>query len=212
MTINREIVNRALEKAGQEAITDKQIEDNSTVYRLIKSFYLSTILETLSTTEWTSRKKRKKLELAEEVNNTPYFYCYKLPIDISKAIEITDNAEYIIEKNFLYTNIENPILVYISNEKRDAEPTEEELTEDYPDYNDIDFDPLLSQYIETRLASKIVLKLTDNLNLYQLLYNEALLLEKKAEDASKEQARSKENGNKWWDEILGLGDLYNANN
>ena len=50
MNINKDIVNRALEAAGQERLTDEDIEKNSARWRLIKDNYLSVILTTLAKT------------------------------------------------------------------------------------------------------------------------------------------------------------------
>lgn len=77
-------------------------------------------------------------------------------------------------------------------------------TDDYPAYEELNLDPMLSQFIETRLASKIVLKITGDEKLYQLLYNEALLIEQKAINTSYMHARSKAQGNVFWAEQLGL--------
>ena len=79
-----------------------------------------------------------------------------------------------------------------------------EKEEDYPGYTDLDFDPLLSEYIETKLASKIVLKITGDTQLYQLLYSEAQLMENRAVKASMAHSHNKETGDVWWADELGL--------
>lgn len=227
MNINLGIANRALEKAGQEALTSQDIEKDSSVWRLIKSFYLSTLLETLANTPWTSQKKRKVLNYSEQDNYSEYDYVYDLPIDCAKPEEIQNNDVFIVEGDLLYTNTENAVLLYISNGKKEIEeekPEEDstyDMTEtlpeeepeqikedDYPEYEELKLDPLLSEYVETRLASKIALKLTDDRQLYQLLFNESSLIEQKAIKMTLEHAHSKQNGNKWWDEQLGLGGVY----
>ena len=117
MNINKEIVARAMDKAGEEPITKEEWEANkSTRIRLIKDYYLATILETLANTSWTSQKKRTQLiSQAEQPNLTSYLFMYELPIDCAKPIEINGVQEYLVEDGFIYTNVENPILVYISN-------------------------------------------------------------------------------------------------
>lgn len=249
MNMNTEIVTRALMKAGQEPLTSQDKEKNSTRYRAIKSFYLSTILETLSKTNWTSQKKRSQLNLNEDKENlTEYTFCYNLPIDCAKPEELQDNTDYIVEGKYLYTDIENAILLYISSgynpdrllpdenesfteedeiqtlsedltdevtdeteeseeEDNTEEPTEDEDdTEDYPEYDELILDPMLSLYIETMLAAKIALKITGEANLYQLLYNEAALIEQRAEDTSHDHSKNRTKGSTWWTESLGLGD------
>lgn len=301
MEMDEGIITRALQKAGQEPLTKDDIEKNSTRYRAIKAFYLSTIEETLTTTEWTSQKKRKRLEQADIENFTTYNYVYKLPIDCAKAEELQDKGEFIIEARYLYTNSPEAVLMYVSNHKhnfyhfevdsdgnlyavneKDGDDTKhfeliektvyekdengkdktdengkkiikyhigdllaiEELeadsagevaeipederifkgekkadksldvkyaspyTDEYQaDYNAITDDPLLSQYIETRLASKIALKITGDRNLYQLLYNEAQMVEARAVDVTLIHSKSRRQGKQWWTERLGLADM-----
>lgn len=76
--------------------------------------------------------------------------------------------------------------------------------EDYNFYDDPKMDPLLEETIETRLAAKIVLKLTGDTSKYQLLYQEAMLMENKAQKASFAHGHNKGKGEKTWGEILGL--------
>ena len=244
MNIDRDLVNRALYKAGQEPLVDDDITKNNAKWRVIKGFYLYTILETLSTTSWTSQKKRAKLEYSERENLSGYLYAYKLPLDCAKPDELLDNGEYIVEGNQLYTDTADATLEYISNgynreryEEADPQPTSETFseatyyyydetdakyktattydenttyyifsTDDYPNYDELNLDPMLSQFIETKLASKIVLKITGKSDLYQLLYNEAMIMEQKAISTSLSHAHSKYQGNKYWAEQLGIGD------
>lgn len=176
MTIDLNVVTRALQKAGQEPLTQEDIDKNSTRWRTIKAFYLATILETLSRTSWTSQKVRRKLltknkkksgfdfsyelpldfkkalyldsaepygiidgilytddrdaELIyEDINEvqhneelrkiddnyTQFAYCYALPDDCAKPEELLNNNEFIVEGNFLYTDDDNAVLMYVSN-------------------------------------------------------------------------------------------------
>ena len=244
MKINPNIVNRALKKAGQEELTEDDILNNSNVWRIIKDYYLSTILETLSNTAWTSQMKRAYLIKDEDSENlTNYSFKYLLPIDCAKPEKLKNGEDYDVEGNYLYTDIDNAVLLYVSNGKTDKvfyvvafdQPTEDnflekdyfifdeenntytkatmydsdvlyyvEKEEDYPGYTDLDFDPLLSEYIETKLASKIVLKITGDTQLYQLLYSEAQLMENRAVKASMAHSHNKETGDVWWADELGL--------
>ena len=105
MNINWEIVNRALNKIGEEPILEEEKkEKTSTRIRLVYDFYLSTILETLHNTAWTSQIKRTKLIFAEVENLTDYENVYILPIDCAKPIALKDNSEYKVEGNFLPVN------------------------------------------------------------------------------------------------------------
>lgn len=244
MNIDRELVNRALEKAGQEPLVDEDITKNTARWRLVKSFYLATILETLAHTSWTSMKRRAKLEPYDGDNYSNYAFVYRLPLDCAKPEELTDKGEYLTEGRFLYTDSDNAVLVYITDgykkeryEMPDEQPTAENFaeknyyylddedgeyktaqsyvegtvyfifsTDDFPAYEQLEFDAMLKQYIETRLASKIVLKITGKTDLYQLLFNEALMVEQKAVSTTYAHNRNKAQGNKFWAEQLGLTD------
>lgn len=206
MNIKRDLVNRALAKAGQNPLTDADIENGSLTYETIKLFYLSTMLETLSTTDWTEAKTRKRLVIAEEENLAPYAYKYLLPTDCAKPLQIQDNDLFIVEGKYIYTNRETAILQYITNgriEKEEDYLTEEEI----PEYRNEDYGDRFWEYIETRLASKIALKITGDIQLYQLLYGESQLLEDEATKSSRSQSRSKPKGNPYWSDIIGAGSV-----
>lgn len=247
MNIDKSLVARAMDKAGEEPITEQEwTEGTGTRVRLIKDVYLSTILEALAGTDWTSQKKRAKLVLSEDENLTDYQYAYVLPIDCAKPSALRDEGVYLVEGNKLYTNTPDAVLIYISNNYNgelkyefnvaDPQPAsqdevaagnyykqvEEEyvqvteylenlvyfertvVIEDYDGYDDFNFDPLLSEYIETTLAQKIVLKLTGDINKYQLLYGEARIMENKAIKASVAHGHNKDKGNPYWGDTLGL--------
>lgn len=300
MNIDLHIVTRALQKAGQEPLTQEDIDKNSTRWRTIKAFYLATILETLSRTSWTSQKVRSRLEsknkkksgfdfsyelpldfkkvlyldsgnpygiidgilytddtepelIYEDANErqhsetlirfndnyTQFAYCYALPDDCAKPEELLNNEEFIVEGNLLYTNAENAVLMYISNRNikqhvnveqngdvyleideecnlwwvgEDPSPYElegdklyYEAKDFYKDYGELNFDPLLQRFLETRLAADIALKITGDRGIYESLYNESLLIENEAENGTKAQSRSRKNGNDWWTDKIGLG-------
>lgn len=141
MNYNKEIINRALEKAGQESLTEADIEKDSTRWRLIKSLYLPTLLETLSKTTWTSQTKRAPLTLSEETNYTTYEYMYNLPHDCAKPEQICNDEEYMVEGNYLYTDKEDAVLVYITNGKTEIPVNLVESKEEITDEN-FDDNPL----------------------------------------------------------------------
>ena len=62
MNIDRELVARAFTKAGEEPITETEWSDaESSRVRIVKEFYLATLLEALSSYDWTSQKMRAQL-------------------------------------------------------------------------------------------------------------------------------------------------------
>ena len=198
MNIDRELVNRALAKAGQEALKENDIQNNVLAWRTAKAFYLTTILETLSQTEWTGAKKREKLQIianVENLNDLPYMY--ELPEDCAKPIALQNGEPFVVEGQFLYTAVADAVLLYVGN-GRIADPAQYLDTEDYPEYRNIYMEPKFAQYIETRLASKIALKMTSDKSVYQLLYAEAVKIEDEARSASRSSGFSKPCGQKWW--------------
>ena len=246
MDIDKELVARAFSKAGEEPITDDEwAEGTSNRVRVTKDFYLATIRESLASYDWTSQKKRAELELIDDEENedlenlTKFKYMYALPADCEKAIALKDNADYIVEGGFLYTDTENAVLLYVQNYftgtydfKQVEEPVAEDIDKyyvkdengkyekagtytagtdyfvivdhDYNFYSQPKFDPTLSAYIECKLAASIVLKLTGDVDKYQLLFNEAQLIANNAQKKSAEMARNRTKGNEWWINQLGL--------
>ena len=123
MYIDRSLVARAFAKAGEEPITDAEWEEGtSSRVRIVQEFYLATILDALSSYNWTSQKKRARLtpitpdmdEDAEE-NMTGYAFMFVLPADCAKVVAINDGDPYIVEGAFIFCDMENPVLLYIRN-------------------------------------------------------------------------------------------------
>lgn len=206
MNIKRDLVNRALAKAGQNPLTDNDIVNGSLTFETVKLFYLATMLETLSTTDWTEAKTRKRLILAEDENLTQYMFKYLAPIDCAKPLQLQDNDLFVSEGKYIYSNRENAILQYITNGKIENEE-EYLLEDDYPEYREEQYGHSFWEYIETRLASKIALKITGDIQLYQLLFSESQLLEDNAKKTSRSQSRSKPKGNPYWSEQIGVGNV-----
>lgn len=244
MNIDKELVARAMDKAGEEPITQTEWEEGtSTRVRLVKDIYLSSILEALAGTDWTCQKVRARLELSEEENLTSYRYCYTLPKDCAKPCSLSGDDVYLVEGNKLYTDTQNAVLVYITNNYTGKfmfnpakpqpandidiqngefyifDPASDDYIkatawsdqvfytrdqQDYEGYTDFNFDPLLTEYIECLIAQKIVMKITGDVNKYQLLYNEARLMENRAVKASVAHGHNKDKGNPYWGDVLGL--------
>lgn len=205
MQINRDLVNRALLKAGQTTLTEDDITNNSEAWKTVKEFYLSTMLETLSRTPWTSAKRRVRLTKLEDTENfSPYENMFRLPADCARALKLNNGRQFIVEGDYLYSDEGQPVLLYITNGKQEPEDTTEEDQEDIPGYDNVPYDPNFWEYVETRIASKIVLKITGDTNLYNMLMGEASLIENAATKASKAAGKSKPNGQTYWtDEIVG---------
>lgn len=123
MNIDRDLVARALAKAGEEPITQEEWEEGtSSRVRIVKEFYLATLLDALSSYNWTSQKKRARLtaldaDIADEEgeNLTGYAFMYALPADCAKVISVNDADPYIVEGGFLFCDSEYPVLLYVRN-------------------------------------------------------------------------------------------------
>lgn len=122
MNIDRQLVARAFVKAGEEPITDEEwTEGTSNRVRVVQEFYLATILDALSSYNWTSQKKRARLTALVpndedmDENLTGYAYMFLLPADCQKVVAINDGDPYIVEGGYIFCDIEEPILLYIRN-------------------------------------------------------------------------------------------------
>ena len=118
MNIDRNLVARALAKAGEEPITDEEWTDGtSNRVRIVKEFYLALLLEALASYDWTSQKKRERLityyeyeEVLEPVQD-----------DLAKYYIIDDDGKYVKAESFdesetyyilLETNLTNYFYMY----------------------------------------------------------------------------------------------------
>jgi hypothetical protein len=203
MNIDQDVANRALMDIGEEILSPGEITQENLKWRVIKEYYLSTIITALSAIPWTRGKIRKQLTMmpADTPNYSPYQYIYELPIDCVMPLEIQGNYFFVIEENHLLTDRANAALLYITN-GRLAEPTADTTEDDYPDYSDIQMEPLFWEYIEKMLASKIAVKITGNPEISQAMFAMASLLRQEAMEQIRATSGSRYNGERRWDEAL----------
>jgi hypothetical protein len=91
MNIDRDLVARAFTKAGEEPITDTEWSDaESSRVRVVKEFYLATLLEALSSYDWTSQKKRARLTPMDN-------YEYEEVLN-PKAADVNKYYEYVYDQ------------------------------------------------------------------------------------------------------------------
>lgn len=147
MNIDKNIVARAFAKAGEEPITESEWEEGtSNRVRVVKDFYHATILQTLSSYDWTSQKKRARLEVIDidtEENLTTYDFMYALPADCAKVVGLVGNDSYIVEGGFIYTDTADAVLIYITNYftgKRKYEKVSDPVEADLSKYYYLDED------------------------------------------------------------------------
>ena len=194
MNIDRELANRALGAVGQSALMAGDTSSKS--YLLIKKWYVSTMNESLEMIPWTSARKRQALVKAAVENYSDYSLVYNLPVDCVKIISLGDNGFYIVEGRFLYTDTNDAILIYNTNGK--VEAGDEIDTDDFPDYKPPVYEAMFYRSFELRLASKIALELSGEHGLYQMLLQEAMIVEEAAYRNTKTQSAGKKRGNDWW--------------
>jgi hypothetical protein len=116
MNIDLKLVNRALIDAGQEPINERDLSAGNPNVRLARIYYLETLLEAFSEAAWTGSKRRAVLAKSRSrVNTAPYRFIYDLPPDCAKPLELQENAYFVIEGRFLYTDADRAELVYVSN-------------------------------------------------------------------------------------------------
>ena len=194
MNIDRALANRALAAVGQSELDST--DTSSKAYLMVKKFYLTTMLESLETAAWTSGKKRKPLEKASFDNYTEFAGAYRLPVDCGKIIGLTDKSFYIVEGKILYTDSNEPILVYVTNGR--LPDGMEKSDDDFPDYDPPEYEAMFYQAFELRLASKFALELSGEPGLHQMLLQEAAMIEAAGYRNSKTLSAGKKKGKSWW--------------
>ena len=115
--------------------------------------------------------------------------------EVETPVEADIDKYYIIDSEGNYVKAENwdPLETYYVV-----------VEQDYNFYGEPEFDPQLSAFIECSLAAHVALKITGDMNKYQMLYNEALIIGNNAQKKSAEMARNKSHGNEWWTKQLGM--------
>jgi hypothetical protein len=83
-------------------------------------------------------------------------------------------------------------------------PLEDVVTDDYPDYAALQFEPKFYQYIENMLSAKFAMKLSSDPNLSNNLLQKAMLIKDEAYRTSMSNKAAKENGDAWWGDELGM--------
>jgi hypothetical protein len=117
--MNPGIVNRALYDVGHEELTDRDIRDKNTNYRLYKQYYIDTFLEALSEVEWTGGRTRAKLARTGRpiLRDGRYRFAYDMPFDCAKPIELRNNEFFVVEDRIIHTDAPDAELLYVSNGK-----------------------------------------------------------------------------------------------
>jgi len=92
--------------------------DRKALYATCRSFYLATYLEALSEAPWASGRRRKRLlKTVLPHGSSGYRFAYGLPWDCARPLELSGKGDYVIEGNFLCTDVDRAELLYVSNGK-----------------------------------------------------------------------------------------------
>jgi hypothetical protein len=200
VNIDEDLANRIFLNIGEEILSVGDRTQDTLKWRVLKQYYLSTLLAELAANPWVGARIRKPLvkEAPAYANYSPYQFIYKLPIDCARPLEIQGNYFYVIEDNRLLTDRDNAALLYITNGKR-ATPVP---GEDYPDYDNLVIDPLFYDYLEKLIASKIAMKVANRPDIHQQLFTEAVLAKREAVNTIAALSNSRQNGERRWDDYL----------
>jgi hypothetical protein len=203
MNIDRNLANRALFAVGQEPLNQDDVTNKTSKWRIVKEYYLTTFLEALTEVAWTGGKKRSLLTQAQEIENyTQYSNLYRLPLDCAYPLELQNNDYFIVEGRYLYCDTSDAVLLYVSNGRKELTPSneEEEPEEDFPEYDPPEYEPKFYEFLEKMLAAKMAMKFSGKVELYNLLFQSAMIVKSEARKASLQTSAAKKNGNKWWTE------------
>jgi len=83
-------------------------------------------------------------------------------------------------------------------------PSDPQSDEDYPDYEELDYEPKFFQYIEKMLAAKFAIKVTDQPRLHTQLLQEAMIIKHEAVAASRSKRAAKRKEDVYWTDQMGV--------
>lgn len=182
------ICNMALTRIGQNRIMS--LTQTGTLAELCKLYYEPTLNELLSAYEWPFAISRSQLSASAEENLTVFDYRYQLPLNYLRVLtmlssedysEITDDWE--IEGDKLLSDVTPAYIKYI---KMITNPTK-----------------LPQSFIEAlylRIASKIVVKITQDQSLMAALFQEYMAAMQAAMAYLGGNKKAERQPDDWWDD------------
>lgn len=180
-----QIANLALLKL--KAYSLSTFNDEGYVAALCRT-YLSHISDQIALErDW--RFARKRAELSENTtvtNNTDYDNVYDLPDDCIMPRDLKSGSDWMVEEGYLYTNDDSPMLIYTAHFMEMVDDDADGTTPEVPQIvTGIHIPPLLEDAIASFLAATLAPKITESLQLKQMLSQEAAgaLLRAKQHDA-----------------------------
>ncbi|MCF7939674.1 MAG: hypothetical protein K9L68_13840 [Spirochaetales bacterium] len=196
-----QIANLALLKLKAQTLTS--FNDSGYVADLVRAYLVFVSEQIALEHNWQFARKRAELtENTTTTNNTEYDYVYDLPADFLYPRELHSDDKYIIENWMMYTNAQDPLLIYTSKIMEMADVDGDGATPDIPRIiTGITLPALIEDAIAGMLAVELAPKITESLELQGQLYQMAgaSLLRAKQHDAML-QADIEDHA-EWWGDV-----------
>lgn len=112
------LINLALMRIGERAIAD--VAADSTTARVASQFFRHSVDEVTTENQWTFAKKRAQLTYIDPesqgapTNLSGYEFMYNVPADALRILSMVEDEQFIIESGLIYSNAENPTIVYLA--------------------------------------------------------------------------------------------------
>jgi hypothetical protein len=120
MNMDIGMANRALFAAGIDELKPGDVKEESERFKIIRDYYLSTMLEAMAKVEWSGAKRRRSLTptMKPHKQNAEFRYAFDLPMDCAKPVSLDAQEFFRVESGLLYCNTPVARLLYITNGKR----------------------------------------------------------------------------------------------
>lgn len=135
------LINKSLIKLGCDLV--QNLEENNYTNNTVNYLYDLVKKSCLSMHDWNFAIEKKTMQKVERIKIPSYDFCYELPNDIVRIVQIYDKKCYIMD-NYVYSNFDKLEIEYIKNV--------------YEPYMTDDF----ANFFTTRLAAEFCLPLTEN--------------------------------------------------
>lgn len=171
-----ELANIALTRMNEPVLS--ALTDDTYVANLIRTFFKPVADESTLMEDWQFARKRAVLVEDEISDNlTDYTYMFDLPSDCLVPRELKGGGQYEIEDGKLYTDEEEPTLIYTrSLVAMEADDGEGGSGFDIPVLQTNTFPITFAQAIACRMGSQIGPKISDNFGLAQALAGEYMAM------------------------------------
>ncbi|MFW5729848.1 MAG: hypothetical protein ACOCYG_09305 [Spirochaetota bacterium] len=185
------ICNQALGRIGAEYISS--LQEASSNARHCNTVYEDTVLELLESENWAFAMKRAKpVPVADDTLYEGWDYAYAVPGDMVRLVDIVSSKKVKRkhEGRVLLCNVENPVLVYVSN------PSSPEV-----------YTPLFASALALRLATKLAGPVKNSRQLEQSLFQEFYEIYRRARMQEVDESYAEDETGFWVDRGGSLEDI-----